>query len=79
MKPLPIQRALDRAATARWAAGKEERTKHIRALTTQVRDDSEDYLQMAAVRLKNEAELQIMLLCSAAGFYFPFKPDQDIK
>ena len=79
MKPMPIQRALERASAARWVAGKEERRKHIRALTTQVRDDREDYLQMEAVRLQNEAELQIMLLCAAAGFFFPFKPDQDIK
>ena len=71
MKPLPMQRALDRAATARWMAGKEDRTKHIRALTTQVREDSEDYRQMEAERLLSQAELQIRIMCAAFGVLLP--------
>ncbi len=43
--PPSIERALTRADNASWAAGKEERAKHIKALETQNREAHEDYLE----------------------------------
>lgn len=49
MKPAPIVRALERASAAKWAAGREARTRHINALATGAREQEEDHReQMAA-------------------------------
>ena len=44
-RPTSIERAINRAASVAWAAGKEARTKHIKALETQNREAHEDYLE----------------------------------
>lgn len=51
-RPAAIARALERAASVAWVAGKEARAKHIKALETQARELDEDHREQCA---KHEA------------------------
>jgi len=85
-KPPAIARAIERADRARWAAGREARTKHINALETQARESDEDYREMCAKhaeqsrRLNLEtqiAALRIQRDAMAAHFcWSPLKPKE---
>lgn len=54
-RPATITRALERAASIAWVAGRDERARHIKALETQARESQEDHREKVA---KYEAQSQ---------------------
>lgn len=81
-KPPQMTRALERAARTAWAAGREARTLHIRALETRVRESNEDYLEIkrayedATARMYLGFQIQ-MTLEAAAGISYIKSPNLD--